>query len=93
MLDGDEAGIKSALRLITLFAEMGINGNMVVLPEGHDPDSFVRAHGAAGLPEGDGGEEGRSSIISSTFTWRNTAWGRSRARWPLSGRLSLTSKG
>ena len=46
MLDGDEAGVKSALRLITLFAEMGINGTMVVLPEGHDPDSFVRQHGA-----------------------------------------------
>ena len=49
MLDGDEAGVKSALRLITLFAEMGINGTMVVLPEGHDPDTFVRAHGVAGF--------------------------------------------
>jgi DNA primase len=46
MLDGDEAGIKSALRLIGLFAEMDVNGNMVVLPEGHDPDSFVREKGA-----------------------------------------------
>ncbi len=45
MLDGDEAGIKSALRLIGLFAEMDINGNMVVLPEGHDPDSFIREKG------------------------------------------------
>ncbi len=51
MLDGDEAGIKSALRLITLFAEMGINGTMAVLPEGHDPDSFVRQHGASGFLE------------------------------------------
>ncbi|MGD0228943.1 MAG: DNA primase [Syntrophorhabdales bacterium] len=49
MMDGDEAGVKSALRLITLFAEMGINGKMVVLPEGHDPDSFVRAHGKEGV--------------------------------------------
>jgi DNA primase len=49
MLDGDEAGIKSALRLITLFGEMGINGNMVVLPDGHDPDSFVRTAGKAGF--------------------------------------------
>jgi len=46
MLDGDEAGIKSALRLIGLFAEMDVNGNMVVLPEGHDPDSFIRQRGA-----------------------------------------------
>jgi len=51
MLDGDPAGIKSALRLIELFAEMDINGMMVVLPEGHDPDSFVREKGAAALSE------------------------------------------
>jgi len=49
MLDGDEAGIKSALRLIGLFAEMDINGNMVVLPEGHDPDSFIREKGIDGV--------------------------------------------
>ncbi len=49
MLDGDEAGVKSALRLITLFAEMGINGTMVVLPEGHDPDSFIRRQGLPGF--------------------------------------------
>ena len=46
MLDGDEAGIKSALRLIELFAEMDVHGNMIVLPEAHDPDSFVRKEGA-----------------------------------------------
>jgi DNA primase len=51
MLDGDPAGIKSALRLIGLFAEMDVNGMMVVLPEGHDPDSFVRERGAGALPE------------------------------------------
>jgi len=49
MLDGDEAGIKSALRLIAPLAEMGINGKMVLLPEGHDPDSFVRAFGPDGF--------------------------------------------
>ncbi len=51
MLDGDPAGIKSALRLIGLFAEMDINGMMVLLPEGHDPDSFVREMGAGALSE------------------------------------------
>ena len=51
MLDGDEAGIKSALRLIELFAEMDIHGNMIVLPEAHDPDSFVRKEGAEAVRE------------------------------------------
>lgn len=51
MLDGDEAGIKSALRLIELFAEMDIHGSMIVLPEAHDPDSFVREEGADAVQE------------------------------------------
>ncbi len=49
MLDGDEAGIKSALRLIGLFSNLDLNGSMVVLPDGHDPDSFVKTKGINGL--------------------------------------------
>jgi DNA primase len=49
MLDGDEAGIKSALRLIPLFGEMDISGKMLVLPGDHDPDSFIRAEGISGF--------------------------------------------
>ena len=49
MLDGDEAGVKSTLRLIGLFGEMSINGKMVVLPETDDPDSFIRKNGLAGF--------------------------------------------
>lgn len=51
MLDGDEAGMKSTLRLIGLFGEMGINGKMVVLPEVHDPDSFIREKGLPGFED------------------------------------------
>jgi DNA primase len=51
MLDGDEAGVKSALRLITIFSDMDLNGRMVVLPDGHDPDSFVRGKGATAIEE------------------------------------------
>jgi DNA primase len=51
MLDGDEAGVKSALRLIGTLSEMDINGNMIVLPEGHDPDSYVREKGAQALSD------------------------------------------
>lgn len=49
MLDGDEAGVKSALRVIGLFGEMGINGRMVLLPEAHDPDSLAREQGREGF--------------------------------------------
>ncbi len=49
MLDGDEAGVKSALRLIGIFSDMDIQGTMIVPPAGHDPDSFVRKEGIEGL--------------------------------------------
>jgi DNA primase len=49
VLDGDEAGLKSALRLMGIFGEMGINGSMVVLPDNHDPDSFLREQGTEGF--------------------------------------------
>lgn len=51
MLDGDEAGVKSTLRLIGLFGEMGVTGKMVVLPEAHDPDSLIREKGVSGFDE------------------------------------------
>lgn len=49
MLDGDEAGIKSSLRLIEMFTELEINAKMVALPKGYDPDSFIREKGAKTL--------------------------------------------
>ncbi|MCX5806226.1 MAG: DNA primase [Proteobacteria bacterium] len=49
MLDGDEAGIKSALKLIGRLSDMDINGSMVVLPDGHDPDSFIKKEGMDAL--------------------------------------------
>ncbi|MCX7965881.1 MAG: DNA primase [Syntrophorhabdaceae bacterium] len=49
MLDGDEAGLKSSLRLIELFTELEINAKMVVLPKGYDPDGFIREKGKEAL--------------------------------------------
>ncbi|MBA3028963.1 MAG: DNA primase [Desulfobacteraceae bacterium] len=43
--DSDEAGIKAANRSIGLFMEYGVDARILALPEGHDPDSFVREYG------------------------------------------------
>ncbi len=43
--DGDSAGIKAALRGLDLALEEDINVRIVLLPEGHDPDSHVNAIG------------------------------------------------
>ena len=47
LYDGDAAGIKAALRGMDLALEEGLNVQLVLLPDGHDPDSYVRAVGAA----------------------------------------------
>ncbi len=47
--DGDAAGVGAALRALDVFRDSGITVKVVVMPPGHDPDSYVRAHGAEGM--------------------------------------------
>ena len=47
--DGDAAGIGAALRALDVFRDSGITVRVVVMPQGHDPDSYVRAYGAEGI--------------------------------------------
>lgn len=44
--DGDEAGIKAALRAVDLLEPDGFEVKVLELPEGKDPDDFVRQFGA-----------------------------------------------
>ncbi len=45
VFDADNAGMKAALRGSGLFLKAGIDAHVLVLPDGHDPDSFVRESG------------------------------------------------
>ncbi len=45
LFDGDAAGASAALRSFTVFAEVGLFADVAFLPEGQDPDSFVRSAG------------------------------------------------
>lgn len=47
LYDGDAAGIKASLRGIDMLLAEGLNIKVLLLPDGHDPDSFARAHRAA----------------------------------------------
>ncbi|MEO8110146.1 MAG: DNA primase [Ginsengibacter sp.] len=49
LYDGDNAGIKAALRGIDLALEEGLNVKFVVLPNEEDPDSFINKNGANAL--------------------------------------------
>jgi DNA primase len=50
-LDGDKAGRAAAMRAIPLLCAAGVDARVVALPDGDDPDSFVRRHGAAALED------------------------------------------
>jgi DNA primase len=49
LYDGDTAGVKAAMRGLDLVLENGMNVSLVLLPDGEDPDSFVKANGNAGF--------------------------------------------
>jgi DNA primase len=45
LFDGDEAGIKAAVRAVPLFLAEQMSARVALLPPGHDPDTFVREQG------------------------------------------------
>ncbi len=46
LYDGDPAGIKAAMRGLDMVLEQGMNVKVVLLPEGEDPDSYLKKTGA-----------------------------------------------
>jgi len=44
--DADAAGIRAALRGVGLLTDVGLTVRAMTLPDGKDPDDFIRAHGA-----------------------------------------------
>ena len=44
LYDGDKAGIKASIRGIDMLLEEDMNINVVLLPEGEDPDSYAQTH-------------------------------------------------
>lgn len=45
VFDGDDAGIQASLRSVGIFIEKGMQARVMLLPKGHDPDSFIRKSG------------------------------------------------
>ena len=44
LFDGDQAGLRAAIRGIDLILEQGMNVKVCSFPEGEDPDSFAKSH-------------------------------------------------
>ncbi|MBU2549203.1 MAG: DNA primase [Proteobacteria bacterium] len=51
LFDADEAGRNAAARALPLFMSADLDGRVLKLPEGHDPDTFVREFGPEALEE------------------------------------------
>ncbi len=51
LYDGDAAGIKAAMRGTDMLLAADMNIKVAVLPEGEDPDSFVKQHGHSGFEQ------------------------------------------
>lgn len=49
LYDGDAAGINAALRGLDMVLEADMNVKLVLLPDGHDPDSFLVERGSEGF--------------------------------------------
>ncbi len=49
LFDGDEAGVKAAMRSVPLFLAEQVAARVALLPAQHDPDTYIRAHGKEGL--------------------------------------------
>ena len=49
LYDSDSAGLKATFRSGDVLLAAGVNGRVVTLPEGDDPDTFTAKHGHAGL--------------------------------------------
>ncbi len=49
LFDGDQAGLKAAMRSVPLLLSEQVTARIAVLPETHDPDTFIRDFGRDGL--------------------------------------------
>jgi len=49
LFDGDQAGLKAAMRSVPFFLSEQVTALIAVLPPDHDPDTFVRQFGRQGL--------------------------------------------
>lgn len=51
VFDGDAAGVRAALRSVAILTAAGLSPRGLVLPDGQDPDDYIKAHGGEALNE------------------------------------------
>ena len=74
LFDGDEAGRKAAARSFEIFIEGGLLGRGAFLPNGEDPDTFVRSRGRQAL---EAIIDRAVPLADYTFSWLESKYGKS----------------
>ena len=87
VFDADEAGRSAAARSLPLFVSADLDARVLLLPDGHDPDTFVREHGPGALNELAGQATGLLDFyVEQTLTrYPETMAGRNRAVQEIMG--------
>lgn len=71
MLDGDFAGQKAAMRSVDTLRNGGLNVLVVTIPEGHDPDEFLKLYGAEEMKKllltGEEGMDYKFKVLASKY--------------------------
>jgi len=49
LFDGDDAGLKAAMRTVPIFLAEQVQARVAILPAGHDPDTFISEYGRPAL--------------------------------------------
>jgi DNA primase len=74
LFDGDDAGRNAAARSFEIFVESGLFGQAAFLPNGEDPDTFVRSRGKAAL---EAILERATPLADYYFSWLAQRYGKS----------------
>ena len=65
LFDGDQAGLKAAMRAVPLFLSEQLEARIVILPAEHDPDTFVNDFGPEKLREKIAGADSLPEFVFS----------------------------
>jgi DNA primase len=95
VFDSDNAGIKAAERSVEVFSKEFVDARILVLPKGHDPDSFLMEFGVDAFREGASHALSIVSFLTDTAIKRHglSTEGKVRIISELAGALAAVEDG
>jgi len=90
VFDADTAGVRAAEKSLPLFMNQGVEARVLSLPDGHDPDSFVRKNGPEAFTEAARQSRDLFAFLTDMAVSRHTLSmeGRARVAAEMAGHLA-----